>query len=79
MFTSHLLTFFSNRSQAVVVDKIMYISGQLGIDASSGDLVSGGVEQEADQVGYKRGMVSSVVDIPEMYYTKLLEKLTLWF
>ncbi|XP_027705782.1 2-iminobutanoate/2-iminopropanoate deaminase [Vombatus ursinus] len=37
-------------SQAVLVDQTMYISGQLGVDPSSGQLVSGGVVEEAKQV-----------------------------
>ncbi|KAM9102268.1 2-iminobutanoate/2-iminopropanoate deaminase isoform X2 [Sarcophilus harrisii] len=36
-------------SQAVLVDKTMYISGQLGMDPASGQLVSGGVAEEAKQ------------------------------
>ncbi|XP_018411664.1 PREDICTED: ribonuclease UK114 isoform X2 [Nanorana parkeri] len=34
-------------SQAVVVDKTMYVSGQLGMDPASGQLVPGGVKNEA--------------------------------
>lgn len=33
-------------SQAVQVDKTLYISGQLGMDAQTGSLVPGGVEAE---------------------------------
>ncbi|XP_006001082.1 2-iminobutanoate/2-iminopropanoate deaminase [Latimeria chalumnae] len=36
-------------SQAVVVDRTMYISGQLGMDPTSGQLVPGGVLEEAKQ------------------------------
>nr|XP_012624674.2 ribonuclease UK114 [Microcebus murinus] len=36
-------------SQAVLVDKTVYISGQIGMDPSSGQLASGGVEEEAKQ------------------------------
>ncbi|XP_077023422.1 2-iminobutanoate/2-iminopropanoate deaminase isoform X2 [Tamandua tetradactyla] len=36
-------------SQAVLVDRTVYISGQLGMDPSSGQLVSGGVTEEAKQ------------------------------
>ncbi|XP_074056576.1 2-iminobutanoate/2-iminopropanoate deaminase-like [Macrotis lagotis] len=36
-------------SQAVLVEKTMYISGQIGLDPSSGQLVSGGVVEEAKQ------------------------------
>ena len=34
-------------SQAVLVDKTLYISGQLGLDYQTGSLVPGGVEAEA--------------------------------
>jgi len=36
-------------SQAVVVDNTMYISGSLGLNPATSDLVAGGVEAEADQ------------------------------
>ncbi|XP_065607748.1 2-iminobutanoate/2-iminopropanoate deaminase [Cyrtonyx montezumae] len=36
-------------SQAVLVDRTMYIAGQVGIEPSSGQLVSGGVKEEAKQ------------------------------
>ncbi|KFQ47102.1 Ribonuclease UK114, partial [Nestor notabilis] len=36
-------------SQAVLVDRTMYISGQIGIEPSTGQLVSGGVKEEAKQ------------------------------
>lgn len=43
-------------SQAVLVDKTLYISGQLGLDTQTGSLVPGGVEAEAkkalDNMGY---------------------------
>lgn len=37
-------------SQAVLVDRTMYISGQLGMDVASGQLVAGGVQAQAKQV-----------------------------
>lgn len=37
-------------SQAVIVDRTMYISGQLGMDVASGKLVDGGVQAQAKQV-----------------------------
>lgn len=37
-------------SQAVVVDRTMYISGQLGMDAASGQLVEGGVQAQTKRV-----------------------------
>ncbi|XP_050605942.1 2-iminobutanoate/2-iminopropanoate deaminase-like [Macaca thibetana thibetana] len=36
-------------SQAVLVDKTLHISGQISMDPSSGQLVSGGVAEEAKQ------------------------------
>ncbi|XP_030340150.1 2-iminobutanoate/2-iminopropanoate deaminase isoform X1 [Strigops habroptila] len=36
-------------SQAVLVDRTMYISGQIGIEPSTRQLVSGGVKEEAKQ------------------------------
>ena len=37
-------------SQAVAVDKWLYLSGQIGLDPASGQLVAGGVVVEAKQV-----------------------------
>ena len=37
-------------SQAVLVDNTMYISGCLGMDPVSSNLVEGGIEPEANQV-----------------------------
>lgn len=39
-------------SQAVLVDRTIYISGQLGMDPSSGQLVPGGVAAEAKQASH---------------------------
>ncbi|XP_070798203.1 2-iminobutanoate/2-iminopropanoate deaminase [Pituophis catenifer annectens] len=36
-------------SQAVLVDRTMYISGQLGMDPSSGQLVPGGAKEQTQQ------------------------------
>ncbi len=36
-------------SQAVEINGLLYISGQLGIDPSSGNLMDGGVEAQAEQ------------------------------
>lgn len=41
---------FLSSSQAVLVDRTMYISGQVGIDPATGELVKGGVQAEARQV-----------------------------
>lgn len=34
------------------MDKTIYVSGQLGMDPTSGQLVAGGVKNEAKQVKY---------------------------
>jgi len=39
-------------SQAVMVDQTLYISGIIGLDPKTLNLVSGGVEAEAEQVFY---------------------------
>ncbi len=37
-------------SQAILVDKTLYASGQLGIDPKTGDFVAGGVTEQTEQV-----------------------------
>ncbi|KAM3928275.1 2-iminobutanoate/2-iminopropanoate deaminase isoform 2-T2 [Leptodactylus fuscus] len=44
-------------SQAVVVDKTMYVSGQLGMDPANGQLVPGGVKNEAKQALVNMGEI----------------------
>ncbi|XP_051948372.1 2-iminobutanoate/2-iminopropanoate deaminase-like [Xyrauchen texanus] len=44
-------------SQAVVVDHTMYISGQLGMDVASGQLVAGGVQAQAKQALINMGEI----------------------
>ncbi|KAG7458108.1 hypothetical protein MATL_G00234690 [Megalops atlanticus] len=44
-------------SQAVLVDRTMYISGQLGLDTASGQLVSGGVQAQAKQALINMGEI----------------------
>ncbi|XP_035385388.1 2-iminobutanoate/2-iminopropanoate deaminase isoform X2 [Electrophorus electricus] len=44
-------------SQAVVVDRTMYISGQIGMVAASGQLVTGGVQAEAKQALINMGEI----------------------
>ncbi|XP_060752767.1 2-iminobutanoate/2-iminopropanoate deaminase isoform X1 [Tachysurus vachellii] len=44
-------------SQAVVVDRTMYISGQLGMDSVTGQLVSGGVQAQAKQALINMGEI----------------------
>ena len=38
--------------QAVLVDRTLYISGQLGMDPQTMDFVEGGVEEQAIQAQY---------------------------
>ncbi|XP_033831343.1 2-iminobutanoate/2-iminopropanoate deaminase isoform X1 [Periophthalmus magnuspinnatus] len=44
-------------SQAVVVDRTMYISGQIGMDVASGQLVEGGVQVQARQALINMGEI----------------------
>ncbi|XP_044027192.1 2-iminobutanoate/2-iminopropanoate deaminase isoform X2 [Siniperca chuatsi] len=44
-------------SQSVVVDRTMYISGQLGLDVASGQLVDGGVQAQAKQALINMGEI----------------------
>ncbi|KAK5614354.1 hypothetical protein CRENBAI_001937 [Crenichthys baileyi] len=44
-------------SQAVVVDRTMYISGQLGMDPASGQLVEGGVQRQTRQALVNMGEI----------------------
>ncbi|KAI7798587.1 2-iminobutanoate/2-iminopropanoate deaminase [Triplophysa rosa] len=44
-------------SQAVVVDRTMYISGQLGMDVASGQLVTGGVQAQTKQALINMGEI----------------------
>nr|XP_057908869.1 2-iminobutanoate/2-iminopropanoate deaminase-like [Doryrhamphus excisus] len=44
-------------SQAVVVDRTMYISGQLGMDPTSGQLVKGGVQDQTKQALVNMGAI----------------------
>lgn len=44
-------------SQAVLVDRTMYISGQLGMEPQSGSLVAGGVANEARQALVNMGEI----------------------
>ena len=50
LYYTHIDYVFVCFSQAVVIDKTIYVSGQLGMLPDTGDLVQGGVEQEAEQV-----------------------------
>ncbi|XP_010878641.1 2-iminobutanoate/2-iminopropanoate deaminase [Esox lucius] len=44
-------------SQAVVVDRTMYVSGQLGMDPASGQLVEGGVQAQTRQALVNMGEI----------------------
>ncbi|XP_010765811.1 2-iminobutanoate/2-iminopropanoate deaminase isoform X1 [Notothenia coriiceps] len=44
-------------SQSVVVDRTMYISGQLGMDVGSGQLVDGGVQAQTKQALVNMGEI----------------------
>ncbi|XP_062321160.1 2-iminobutanoate/2-iminopropanoate deaminase-like [Osmerus eperlanus] len=44
-------------SQAVMVDRTLYVSGQLGMDPSSGLLVDGGVQAQAKQALINMGEI----------------------
>ncbi|XP_051991601.1 2-iminobutanoate/2-iminopropanoate deaminase isoform X1 [Xyrauchen texanus] len=44
-------------SQAVVADRTVYISGQLGMDVASGQLVAGGVQAQAKQALINMGEI----------------------
>ncbi|XP_061521560.1 2-iminobutanoate/2-iminopropanoate deaminase isoform X1 [Phycodurus eques] len=44
-------------SQAVLVDRTLYISGQLGLDVASGQLVQGGVQAQARQALVNMGEI----------------------
>lgn len=44
-------------SQSVVVDRTMYISGQLGMDVASGQLVDGGVKAQTKQALVNMGEI----------------------
>ncbi|XP_015261347.1 PREDICTED: ribonuclease UK114 isoform X1 [Gekko japonicus] len=47
-------------SQAVLVDRTMYIAGQIGMDPSSGQLVPGGVKEQTKQALKNMGEILKV-------------------
>lgn len=49
---------FVSPSQAVLVDRTMYVSGQLGMDPASGQLVGGGVQAQTRQVNHHKHLFS---------------------
>ena len=44
-------------SQAVIANGILYVSGQIPIDRSSGDLVEGSIQEETEQVMKNLGFI----------------------
>ncbi|XP_031667899.1 2-iminobutanoate/2-iminopropanoate deaminase-like isoform X1 [Oncorhynchus kisutch] len=67
-------------SQAVVVDRTMYVSGQLGMDPASGQLVEGGVQAQTKQALVNMGEIlkeagcgyDSVFSFPTVVKTTVL-------
>ncbi|NWS74526.1 RIDA deaminase, partial [Crotophaga sulcirostris] len=49
-------------SQAVLVDRTMYIAGQIGVEPSTGQLVSGGAKEEAKQALKNMGEILKAAD-----------------
>ncbi|XP_062987056.1 2-iminobutanoate/2-iminopropanoate deaminase [Elgaria multicarinata webbii] len=49
-------------SQAVLVDRTLYIAGQLGMDPSNGQLVGGGAKEQADQALQNIGEILKAAD-----------------
>uniref|UniRef100_A0A146NGZ3 2-iminobutanoate/2-iminopropanoate deaminase n=1 Tax=Fundulus heteroclitus TaxID=8078 RepID=A0A146NGZ3_FUNHE len=49
VFTSSAPAAIGPYSQAVVVDRTVYVSGQIGMDVASGQLVDGGVQAQTKQ------------------------------
>ncbi|XP_044280045.1 2-iminobutanoate/2-iminopropanoate deaminase [Varanus komodoensis] len=49
-------------SQAVLVDRTMYIAGQLGMDPSNGQLVLGGAKEQAKQALQNIGEILKAAD-----------------
>lgn len=45
--------------QAILVENVLYCSGQIALDPGSGQLIEGGVDDEADQVLRNLGAVLS--------------------
>ena len=48
-----------------MVDRTMYISGQIGFDPKTMEIVSGGVEAEASQVGINRNSEFDLIQIAQ--------------
>ncbi|KAB0360499.1 hypothetical protein FD754_004655 [Muntiacus muntjak] len=65
-------------SQAVLVDRTIYISGQLGMDPASGQLVPGGVAEEAKQSEFPRKgrFLCNIGSISKRWLTELMVKAT---
>ncbi|PWA15150.1 hypothetical protein CCH79_00008762 [Gambusia affinis] len=63
-------------SQAVVVDRTMYVSGQIGMDVASGQLVDGGVQAQTKQALSNMGEIlkSAGCDYSNVVKTTVLLK-----
>ncbi|XP_043995383.1 2-iminobutanoate/2-iminopropanoate deaminase isoform X2 [Gambusia affinis] len=63
-------------SQAVVVDRTMYVSGQIGMDVASGQLVDGGVQAQTKQALSNMGEIlkSAGYDYSNVVKTTVLLK-----
>lgn len=49
-------------SQAVLVDHTLYVSGQIGLDPATGNIVTGGVVAEAEQALRNMGEILAAAD-----------------
>ncbi|XP_041370515.1 2-iminobutanoate/2-iminopropanoate deaminase-like isoform X2 [Gigantopelta aegis] len=65
MLDNHQSTVITTQKicQAVIVDKTMYISGQIGFEPSTMEMVPGGVKAEADKVLKNMGAILSAAGI----------------
>ena len=66
-------TFF--HSQAVIVDKTMYISGQIGADPAIDDLVPGGIAPQVEQVVL---LISRFIEAKSEILEVFLNTLPIW-
>jgi 2-iminobutanoate/2-iminopropanoate deaminase len=57
-------------SQAILVDKTLYCSGQIAIDPESGDLITGEIAQETEQVMQN---IKNVLAAADMNFTNVVK------
>lgn len=57
-------------SQAVLVDHTLYVSGQIALDPSTGNLVEGSIEAETEQVMKNIGAVLNAVELDYSHIVK---------